>query len=175
MACRDCEYFDEKDREPFFKVKGYCSYYRSYYDQGDNCNNFRPSGYTPSTCYITTIVHEVLRKDDECDTMETLRNFRNNILNKNKKYESILEEYDVIGKRVANAIKIDNDKDLCEKIYNNFLLKVAYSIKKKNYLKAITDYEQMTMMLISYYNIPVNDDIKNYDYTKGGHGKVYTK
>ena len=48
-------------------------------------------------------------------------------------------------------------------------------MKDKNYLKAITDYEQMTTNLAIYYGVSMEEanEIRNYDYTKGGHGKVY--
>lgn len=179
MACRDCEYFDENSKEPFFGVKGYCSYYGKYYDPGDNsyCRNFRPNNYGGTGCYITTMVHDILGMDDKSDIMETLRNFRTNVLNRNEKYKPILIDYDIIGKKIAKELRKDNDKDLCKSVYDKKLLKIAKEIKKKDYLKAITDYEQMTMGLAVYYNVPlsVNIDEEKYDYTRGGHGKVYTK
>ncbi len=176
--CGKCTNFDENDHPLFSNYKGYCEVYKTYYDpheKGD-CRNFNPKFHgSSSDCYITTIVHKILGKEDNTEVLENLRAFRNDVLQKNEKYSYILREYDVIGPRIAKCLEEDNDKKLCKYLYDKYLVKVSEDIKSKNYLRAITKYEMLTSSLALYYNANQNDKIDDYDYTKGGHGKVYTK
>ncbi len=172
--CFDCTWFD-----PGFSPssKGYCERYRQYYYGNESaCSNFKDKNYnSPSLCYITTVVHEVLGKDDKCKTMQNLRFLRDEVMQKDEKFSEILKEYDTVGPVIAGYIDKEKDKDFCSTIYDIYLVKISNEIEDKNYLKAITDYEQMTTNLAIYYGVSMEEanEIRNYDYTKGGHGKVY--
>ena len=169
-VCRDCNYF-EPDRYNESN-KGYCSYYRAYYYPGERaCSHM---SYTSSGgCYITTIVHDILGKDDKSEVLQNLREFRNDILQKDSKYAYLLYEYDNIGPMIADCISKDNDKELCSSLYNKYLKPISIMIKEKKYLSAIVNYQNLTSNLAVYYNVDNNFLLEdNYNYSVGGHGKV---
>lgn len=159
--------------------KGYCQYYRAYYWPTETCNNYRDRNYT-SSCYITTVMCNLLGYDDNCDILNTLRNFRNNILQKDEKYSDILYEYDTVGPEIAKSLndefKDSKDMSFINKILNSYIAPVVSFIKDGNNEQAIRRYTHLTKALESYYGIDYNElKDNNYDFTKGGHGKVYTK
>lgn len=172
--CGSCGYFgfvsDYK--------KGYCEYYKAYYYPDDSCYHYKdrsPSG----GCYITTIVCDILGKEDDCDVLNTLRSFRNNYMQKNAEYSPLLMEYDVIGPKIAEAIRNDyteSDKSFWEDYYDIYLMKTCDCIKNEEFNEAIKTYINMVESLKKYYSIPDEKiEIENYDFTKGGHGKVKVK
>lgn len=174
--CGECTYYEMPKNK---YEKGYCEYYRAYYYPEDSCSH-QTSISNPSTCYITTMVCNVLGLNDDNEVLTTLRNFRNNVLQQNISYLPILMEYDVIGPQIAQAIeedyKKDKDQTLSREMYKNYLLKTKELILEKNYQKAINKYQEMTNILKKYYGITTKEQlIENYDQKLGGHGKVYLK
>ena len=131
-----------------------------------------------SGCYLTTITCEIMGLDDDSYYLQTLRNFRKNVLQKNKKYKQLLVEYDIIGPIIARKLKQDNKKDMIAlNLLNLGISKTVYHILNNDNLNAIKTYMTMTELLIQGYNIPIKPtelQIKNADINKSGHG-VYVK
>lgn len=172
--CRDCSWYDERE---YYRGKGYCSYYRDYYYPNSSaCSHFQDKNYY-SPCYITTIVCHKLGMDDYCNTLKKLRLLRDGVMQKDEKYAEVLKEYDVVGPEIAKSIEDDSDKDLCKKVYDGYLSKIVKKVESKDFLSAIVSYEQMTTLLATYYGVSLEsaNNIRNYDYTRGGHGKLYEK
>lgn len=168
--CGSCVYFEflGDDR------KGYCSYYKCYYYPGDSCNHQTKDS---SNCYITTIICDVLGYSDDCGVLNTLRGFRNNVLQRDPKYLKLLLEYDIVGPEIAKNIKEEctknNDKELWIQFYNSYLSSAANYIENNQTDLAIERYTEMVNALKEYYGLASLDEmIENYDMTKGGHGKV---
>lgn len=128
------------------------------------------------SCYITTIICGKLNFDDNCDILNVLREFRENIIQRDCKYCDILLEYDMIGPKIADMIKgdKDTDKDVWQLIYNGYLLPTANLIMKTRYDEAILRYKRMINILKKHYGISESLDeiIGNYDIIIGEHGKV---
>ena len=106
--CGSCGNFEGKDGKPYNKqnpnyIKGFCNWYRAFYYPDDKCeSHYRPRGGNPGGgCYITTMICDVLGKEDTCEALEVLRSFRNDVLQKDEKYAPILYEYDVVGPKIA--------------------------------------------------------------------------
>lgn len=181
--CGSCENFEEPkgrnipyDTSNSYYVKGFCTWYRVYYYPDDSCKeHYRKRGSAQAGCYITTMVHSILGMDDKSDTMETLRSFRDNVLQKDEKYKDILYEYDTVGPQIAEKLKSE-DKKVVKEIYSSCLVPVVELIKEKRNSEAIDKYKNMTQMLALYYDIDISKEVdKDYDYTTGGHGKINTK
>lgn len=173
--CGDCEYY-QMPRNKY--DKGYCEYYHTYYYPEDSCNH-QKSMTNVSTCYITTMVCNVLGLEDDCEVLSNLRLFRNNVLQTNISYIPILMEYDTIGPEIAKSINEEyretKDQTICQGMYNKFLVPTSEMITEKNYQGAIRKYMEMVQALKEYYGIQTPQQIiENYDNSKGGHGKVYT-
>lgn len=170
--CGGCTYYDFQGDN----TKGYCSWYKSYYYPGDSCSHQNPRE-SSSGCYITTIICDVLECPDDSSTLNILRNFRNDILQKDPKYLMLLMEYDVIGPKIANLIKDEykktQDKEIWILFYNFYLSATANLILENKYDEAVTRYKEMVSSLKEYFAL---DDqkitIENYDMSQGGHGKV---
>ena len=157
--------------------KGYCSWYQAYYYPGDKCSHQKPNGSSSSSfCYITTIICDKLGFDDDCVVLNTLRDFRNNTLQKNCKYFPILFEYDVIGPKIAEMIKNDTatDQELWVQIYNFYLSATANFHREGKTDDAVKRYQEMVVALKEYYGIKeqITEIAKGYDASQGGHGIV---
>ena len=204
-CCGSCDNFLDKDKignEPYDTsnscfVKGSCSCTGAlYFRTEDACSLYVERGKRPSSdCYITTIVCNILGYPDDCDVLTTLRDFRNNVLQKNKNYSSLLFQYDTLGPMIASEIEdnnVDNrkrgyyppksimaeylqscDKTFIRGIYDSFLLPIVGFIKNGFYDKAVSQYIKMTRFLQECYEIDYVEEMPdNYNYQSGGHGFV---
>lgn len=154
----------------------YRKYCRDY--NYDECPIYRQSE-SSTPCFITTMCCNILGLPDNHEVLNTLRTFRNNILQKDKEYEEILKIYDAIGPLVADSIlKDENKKQVAIELYNTSLLPIVALIKNNDYTRAVTHYLYMTLYLISEYNLriiynnlrTVDFGFINFEQTKAGHG-----
>ena len=179
--CGSCENFEDNNGRSYDKrnpnyIKGFCTWYRSYYYPDDFCDNhYRSRGGSSGGCYITTIICDKLGFSDDCETLEVLRDFRGNVLQKDEKYAPLLYEYDVVGPKIAEEMEKE-DTDFVEALYQGFIVPIVEDIKSKNYSEAIHNYVTMTKCLEESYGIDFSMEIpKTYDYQKGGHGSKKVK
>ncbi len=147
-----------------------------------NANTYNPNNKnTNNDCFITTIVCNILGKKDNNKLLNNLRNFRDNILQKDNKYDEVLMNYDTVGPIISDCIANDKDKEIMAKgLYENALMPINSLINKKEYNKACEKYYIMTLALINYYGIKHkynNHTDNNYGYNNtidrknSGHGK----
>lgn len=170
--CGGCIEFDYQGDN----VKGYCSWYRSYFYPGDSCSHQNPREIS-SGCYITTIICNILGYDDNCGILNVLRDFRNTVLQPNPEYKSLLMEYDYLGPDIADCIeqeyKETHDEELWIQYYNFYLSPIANFILEDKKKEAVERYTEMVNSLKQYYGMSdLQEIIPNYDASKGGHGKV---
>lgn len=153
----------------------YYKYCRDY--NYDECPIYKKS--ESSGCFITTVACQILGLDDKAPLLNNFRNFRDNILQKDKKYEETLKEYDVIGPKIACCLMHDNDRqEMAQGLYQNILLPVNELINQQEYDKAVEAYYIMTLSLVNYYGLKHEyNDAKdnNYGYKEfnqqtAGHG-----
>lgn len=182
----DCKYWCEKCLEWRYANEAECyrfcrAYNRSqsvsdsYYNRSKNSQSNSGSG-----CFITTVVCGILGHEDRVQTLEILRAFRNNYLQKHKEHIDLLYLYDSVGPIIAeNLVEEVNKKEIAANLYNLGIKKVAEFVSKKQYSKAITLYKDMTELLIAGYHIKKPDmskeRLESIDIEKSGHGKVYVK
>ena len=170
--CGSCQFFEFAGSQ----LKGYCEWYKTYYYPDDSCSHYRGPNYVAG-CFITTVVCNILGKDDDCEVLNDLRKLRNDFMQKDKKYHPLLLEYDAIGPEIAENIEIEyqenEDKTLWQKVYYSYLEPTARLVKENKFDQAITKYVDMVNSLKDYYGIK-NDinGFENYDASKGGHGKL---
>lgn len=177
--CGSCYWLRDMDNdsrmfEGSSNEKGHCIYLKNcYYPDDKICSNYKDrEKYVPGGgCYITILVCDILGYDDKCGILETLRGFRNNIMQKNSEYQEILYEYDVAGPQIAKSLKEDNDLELVNGILDFYILPTIGYVREKKYKEAVDRYKNMTKSLEEYYGIEYNKNIPtSYDYTRGGHG-----
>lgn len=153
----------------------YRKYCRDYnYDECPIYKHTESSG-----CFITTLACQILGKCDNHPVLNNLRNFRDNVLQQDKKYEEVLKQYDCIGPMIADALNNDKDKIMLSlDLYNYSILPISKAIDDKNYDKAITHYQYMTLYLVNYYGLKdeynnIKDNNYNYEtfnQETAGHG-----
>lgn len=131
-----------------------------------------------SGCFITTIVVNILGLDDNCEVLETLRKFRNNVLQKDEDFRELLMKYDVIGPKIAKILStLDNKEEVAAEIYFDYLIPCIDAIKAGEYEQAVSVYTDMTNILASKYlskeNLQISENVYNaYDHSRGGHGRL---
>lgn len=134
--------------------QSYLDNYCKYDYKVSNCPFYKEYGpYESSSCFITTVTCNILGKNDNDPVMEKLRDFRNNVLQKNEEYYEILKLYDVIGPMIANNLMNDAEKELFTPILYPILERITKLIDKKDYESAIEKYRVMTLLLINRYDL----------------------
>ena len=141
-----------------------------------NCPKYKKYGpYISGGCFITTIVCNTLGMEDNVSYLETLRSFRNNILQKNDEYKDILATYDVVGPIISCNLVHDRDRlQICKNLFYLGILNVCKFLENGEQDKAIELYTDMTNLLIQGYGITETYDcdyLNNMDMSKAGHGK----
>lgn len=193
-VCASCTYLDLSDGNCYGKY--YCnkkwerhlatdykcsSYTKAYSrDEGtiNNAIDFSNS-HTSSSCYITTLLCELLGLSDSNFYINTLRNFRNNYLKEKEEYKSILVEYDIVGPIICKNLRDDKqNRIIAAKIFYNYISPIVSLIDDKMYNDAIVRYVMMVNKLKNLYGI--NRNITSYeidacDIELSGHGKYMKK
>lgn len=154
----------------------YCEAYNRDYNTKKNaleCANSNSGG----GCYLTTIICKVLRLPDNNIYLQTIRNFRDNHLQKDIKYKKILVEYDIIGPQIAKAL--ENDPVIAKLYFDRYIRVISALIQGKDYNLAINKYIEMTNSLKNFYGITDQnltiEAIYNADIENSGHGKYVQK
>ena len=161
------------------KAVPYCYKYPS------DCPRYKALNGSSGGCFITTITCEILKKDDDDEVMQKLRYFRDEVLQKEEDKYEILKMYDTIGPVLASNILYDKDREVLASFLYEQLAKIAKLVDEKDYCKAITNYEVITLALINKYHLKhaynsVADE--DFYYEEGefnpeeaGHGKKIRK
>lgn len=192
--CSDCTYLDlstgdlygkfwcekrlERHQANEIECYRFCKAYSRSSNEADSAYQYSRD-HSGSGCYITTIICNILGMPDNNEYLETLRFFRDNFLQKDERYKPSLVEYDLIGPKIANALKNDPLKEkIANKYFHNYIIPTCELIKEKKYREAADLYKTMTNLLKYFYglnNMSITAlDIDNADINKSGHG-VYIK
>lgn len=170
--CKDCAYVDPSDTrwgDWYCKAKGW------YVDPGStSCSNdFRKNkDAQKGNCYLTTAMCIVLGKDDKCEELETLRDFRDNYMKKDKNYNTLLEDYNVVGPYISGKILNDENKKEIAYIMKYFYIDRAIKyINEEDYENAIDVYLNMTLDLMENYNLDSNI-LRTNQYSKKDRDKI---
>jgi len=141
----------------------YYKYCRGY--NYDACPIFKERE-SSSPCFITTVTCQILGKNDNDPLLNRFRSFRDNVLQKDKKYGDTLKEYDVIGPQIADCLINDKDRaKLAKGIFETVLLPVDILIQQQKYEEAVEKYYIMTLSLVNYYGLKHEyNQIKEKDY-----------
>lgn len=144
-----------------------------------NAIEYSNSHSSSSTCYLTTMLCNILKMPDNSPFLNKMRNFRDNYLQKNEKYKDIFVQYDIVGPMIAKKLDTDKNKiKIAVTYFYTYIKVICKYLDNKEYDKAIKLYIDMTNSLISYYNansiVVSTEDIKNADMSKSEHG-IYVK
>lgn len=148
-SCQDCYYnpnvpksFDHKCNatgEYINSAKNYCQHYAERQEKSG-----RKGG-----CFVTTAVCNVLGHPDDCETLTTLRYFRDNFLLPSK-FSYLVDDYYARSERIVNYINnSSNAIELSQHIHHVFLQNIVFKIKQGAMEEVINDYKSMVEYLES--------------------------
>lgn len=158
--CGECTFYDIKGSTRWGN-EHYCEKEGKFYPPTRSaCRNFikreNKDGYqrAGADCYITTIVCTIMGYQDNCELLQTLRNFREKYLKLDKSFWPILQEYDQVGPIISKKILDDNDSKIAAmEILRNFLIPCVKQIKENNFEQAIEIYKKMVLLLKLKYGL----------------------
>lgn len=150
------------------------AYGRSNYSRENMYDNSRNHSGS-SGCYLTTIMCQLLTFKDNNYYLNTLRNFRDNVMKKNINYIPLLLTYDVIGPQIAEELRKDPySKQIALTFFDKYITKSVDAITEGKEESAINTYVAMTTALAERYNIiipTIQVDLSNLELDSLGHGK----
>lgn len=158
----------------------FCTAYDRDYYTIQNAISYSNDHSGGSNCYLTTMLCNILKMPDNNIYLETMRNFRNNVLQKDEKYKPILVQYDIIGPRIASYLNMDPLKEkIAQNYFNNYIINIVNFINEKHYDAAISFYISMTNALSYLYSLNSitisEEEINNCNINEAGHGIYKTK
>ena len=154
--CGSCIHYEEE--KPNRLKKSFCDWYGCYYYPDDTCvgdgDHYRYRGY------VTTMVCDRLGLDKTKEVYDKITGFQKNVMENDKKYETTLRDYNVIGPKIASHLATE-DIDVVKKVYGIFLVPVAKLIDEKKYDQAVFKYKHMLEILKAHYNISSKKTTEN--------------
>lgn len=107
-------------------------------------SNKKSSSSDGSWCFISTVVCEYFGKDDNCNELNTLRNYRDNWLRLQPDGEELIKEYYNIAPIIVERLKSSkNYSEYCEILWDNYLQPCLSFIDKKEYELCKKHYIEM--------------------------------
>ncbi len=194
-VCAECTYLDletGEDGEFYCEEKyerhlatdpecnSFCEAYSRRQSSIDNAISYSKShSESSSPCYLTTMLCNVLKLNDHNYFLDTMRGFRDNVLQKNEIHKPLLAEYDIIGPQIASALDNDPFKyQISDGYFCKYIKPIVGLIKGEKFEDAVALYIEMVNSLKSFYgldNLSISESvITDIDMTNAGHG-VYTK
>jgi len=161
---------DRKANDP--KCSSFCEAYgRSNSARENMYNNSNSSG-----CYLTTIMCKLLNYPDDNYYLNTLREFRDNVMKTNPKYFPLLLMYDFVGPMISYELEKDpNGKAIAMTFFSNYITKSVAAIEEGKNETAINIYKAMTKGLANNYHINtdlITPEVTTININTLGHGKV---
>ena len=154
----DCgKYYCDRKGEYHYATDPRCysfceAYGRSTSARENMYNNSK--SHSSSGCYITTIMCNILGMTNDNYYLQTLRNFRDNVLKKDAKNFPLLIQYDKVGPIIASCLEKDeNNKVIAESLFTNYIERTVSAIEEDKINTAINIYIAMTMSLAERYQI----------------------
>jgi len=174
-----CEKKWERHLATDIECGSFCKAYSRDYSTIQNAYRYS-NDHNSSGCYLTTMLCNILGMNDNNIYLQSMREFRKNILQKDEKNKFLLVEYDIIGPKIAEYLNNDPSKEMIAKNYfTSYIKPITALINEQKYELAINIYIFMTNSLKNLYNlnyISISDiEIENADIKQSGHGTYKTK
>ena len=168
-----CETKGENHKGSDPRCSSFCEAYSRSNSARQNLYDYTPSG---GGCYLTTIMCSILGYPDNNYYLNTLRKFRDNVMQKNPEYIPLLVTYDIIGPTIAYELNHDKNREEIAKVFfDRYITKAVGAIEEGKEKEAINIYKAMTDTLAkSYVTNMATIDISKFDYNKEtlGHARV---
>lgn len=155
-TCGECLHYNPEKTNS--RGWGYCTERFTYYPFNDRAcsNKFEHKlDYVPSGCFLTTAICNIFGFEDDCFGLETMRNFRDNILVKDSKYYHLLASYEIIGPVISHMMYNDPyRKEVAEYYFDNYIYDILIDlVNNTNHEKVVDRYIEMGNDMKRMYGI----------------------
>ena len=104
--------------------------------------------WVSSKCYISTATVLAMKKSDDCEELETLREYRDEWLKFQANGREIIEDYYTIAPRIVDAIdELDNSDEIYLQIWREHIFHILQDIRLCQYNDALGKYKVMVCKL----------------------------
>ena len=172
--CGNCCYLNTNKVDFFNDNLYYCENKKKYVSPTkDGCTELVPDPkktnnnsheFHQTGCFFTTLIHDILKMDDDSVLLASSRNFRENYMKQN--CIDLLIEYDAISPIISDNIRKEKDQNnLARNICNYYFIPFVMEIKLGNYEHAIKIFVELLNYFKNKYQI-ANIDYslyQNYD------------
>ena len=149
------KYWCERKGEDHYACDARCYSWCEAYSRSDSCrqNMYDNSkSHSGGGCYLTTAMCDILGYQDNNYYLQTLRLFRDTVLQKNRSYWPLLIAYDIVGPSIARELSEDkNNVAVATEMFDNYITKAVTAIETKKYEQATNIYIDMTNSLANRY------------------------
>jgi len=133
----------KKDYISYDTYRSVC--YDTYY--ASKCPNYiyaRERG----DCYLATAMCQILGKPDNCMELETLRQFRDDVLLESDSGRSLLKQYYETAPAIAKRLEASNSRNtIAHEMLTSYISKIVNMIKDKENQSAIDRYYDMVQFV----------------------------
>lgn len=131
------------------------------YNQRQSYSSSRSSSSSSdSLCFVTTAVCKSLKKGDDCEELQMMRNLRDSFVSSTANGEMLVLEYYRVGPMIVNQIdKCDNSDSIYADLWNRYLKQCCELQRERKFKDALDIYIEMVKTLCSRYNIELNASI----------------
>ncbi len=181
LCCSNCDWYDRNSTHYMNSNMHKCKNDGGWKTATDYCDNHSraeikstsSSGeFKQSGCYITTVICDILGYNDNCETLNILRLFRENILKCDFKYTDLLLQYDLVGPEISAHLKtMEDNYEYSLKLYHSFLIPCVYAIKEGYVVEAVKIYKNMVTTLCETFNIELVSPKRDMEYDARTLGK----
>ena len=112
----------------------FCRAYSRSSSEAESAYNYSREHSRGGGCYLTTMLCSILGMPDNNYYLETMRDLRNNIMQKDEKYKPLLVEYDIVGPKIAEALNNDPLKNtIALNYFNAYIIPIIDLLREKKY------------------------------------------
>ena len=148
-------YYCQKDEKyvDSYTRNTYCDNSLNYRE----CSIYKKSSSTGG-CYLTTTMCNILGYEDNCITLDTLINFRDEYMKETPECLPLLKDYDIVGPKICEKLEKDENKTRTAHIMLiEYITPAINCINNGYYDDAIEFYKDMTLSLMHYYGLDTKD------------------
>ena len=141
--CKKCR--DTKKNRSYSNTQSYQNISSSSHSKSSSSNS---RGNTGSLCFISTAVCDYLGKQDECEELVALRNFRDNWLQQQPDGQSIIAEYYNCAPLLVSKLKCsEHYSEYCQILWNDYIQPCLQLIQEDLYDDCKNKYHEMVKHL----------------------------
>lgn len=127
----------------------------SGWSNSSNGGSWVDSGWnnSGSGCYVTTACVEYMGLDDNCDELETLRYYRDILVEKDENFRNEVLDYYRKAPVIVQKIMQSSEKEEClEDLYKQLVQKCVSLLKEERFEEAKKHYMEVYRKLLKKYN-----------------------